>query len=134
MMSISNKSKVNWISISLLAISAIYGLSTILMIYSDLWQPSRRLTLEMLHYPKYAIGDFYFPLAVALLASAAIVFKLKSGFKKFAQRLVQLGLFLTAALTIWWLVFEGGFVPAMFLNIPLLLVLIYDLKENKLHS
>jgi len=116
-------------SIVLLAAAALYGLATILLLYSGfLAFPPR---LETTGDIKYAVGFFYAPLLAVALAGCALVFRLRGGSRTIARLSAQLGLLLTGGLLIWWLMFESGFLPAIVLPAFFLLVVVNDLKEGR---
>ena len=128
-MKTTTEPKTNKTSVVLLAAAAIYGLSTILVLYSGFitFPPILETTNDI----KYAIGFFYVPLVTAVLALGALVLKLRAGSRKLAQLCAQLGLLLSGGLIAWWLAFESGFLPIILLPAFFLVVVINDLKENK---
>ncbi|MEK7563111.1 MAG: hypothetical protein AAB544_01830 [Patescibacteria group bacterium] len=123
------KSKINKTSVVLLATAVIYGLFTIILLYSSflIFPPILETTDDI----KHAVGFFYVPLVTTVLALGALVLKLRAGSKKFAQLCAQLGLLLSGSLIAWWLVFESGFLPTIMLPIIFLAVVVNDLKENR---
>lgn len=125
-MAATTKPKTNKTSVVMLAAAAIYGLFTILLLYSDflIFPP----TFDDI---KYAVGFFYVPLVTTVLALGAFVLKLRGGSRKLAQLCAQLGLLLSGGLIAWWLTFESGFLPTIVLPAFFLVVVINDLKENK---
>lgn len=128
-MGVTTESKTNKISVVLLATAAIYGLFTILLLYSDflIFPPILETTDDI----KNAVGFFYVPLVTVVLAFGALVFKLRAGTKKLAQLCAQLGLLLSGGLIAWWLAFESGFLPTIMLPVIFLAVVVNDLKENR---
>ena len=119
----------NKISVVLLGTAAIYGLLTILLLYSNFLRFPP--TLETVNDLKYALGFFYLPLVMVVLAVVALVTKLLDGSKIIAQICVQLGLIISVGLTVWWLAFESGLLPAMLLSVIFLFGAIRDHKEKK---
>jgi hypothetical protein len=129
-MSTTTKSKVNnMVSIVMLVIAALYGLSTILVLYSGFltFPPILETTDDI----KYALGFFYVPLVTVVVALGALALKMRAGSKRLSQRFAQLGLFLSGGLIAWWLTFESGFLPTIFLPAVFLVVVLNDRKENK---
>ena len=130
-MNATTKSKANnKVSVVLLAVAALYGLSTILVLYSGFltFPPILETTDDI----KYAIGFFYVPLVTVVLALGAFVLKMRAaGSRKLSERFAQLGLLLSGGLIAWWLTFESGFLPTILLPAFFLVVAINDLKENR---
>lgn len=129
-MNATTKSKANnKVSVVLLAVAALYGLSTILVLYSGFltFPPILETTDDI----KYAIGFFYVPLVTVVLALGALVLKMRAGSRKLSERFAQLGLLLSGGLIAWWLTFESGFLPTILLPAFFLVVAINDLKENR---
>lgn len=128
-MNATTKSKTNKVSVVLLAVAALYGLSTILVLYSGFlsFPPILETTDDI----KYAIGFFYVPLVTAVLALGAFVLKFRAGSRKLAQLCAQLGLLLSGGLIAWWLTFESGFLPTIMLPVIFLAVVVNDRKENR---
>ncbi len=129
-MNATTKSKANnKVSVVLLAVAALYGLSTILVLYSGFltFPPILETTDDI----KYAIGFFYVPLVTVVLALGALVLKMRAGSRKLSERFTQLGLLLSGGLIAWWLTFESGFLPTILLPAFFLVVAINDLKENR---
>lgn len=131
-MGATTESKTNKTSVVLLATAAIYGLFTILLLYSDflIFPPILETTDDI----KHAVGFFYVPLVTVVLAFGALVLKLRGGSRKLAQLCAQLGLLLSGGLIAWWLAFESGFLPTIMLPLIFLAVVINDLKENRQSS
>ena len=129
-MNATTKSKANnKVSVVLLAVAALYGLSTILVLYSGFltFPPILETTDDI----KYAIGFFYVPLVTVVLALGALVLKMRAGSRKLSERFAQIGLLLSGGLIAWWLTFESGFLPTILLPAFFLVVAINDLKENR---
>ena len=125
--------KTNKTSLVLLAAATIYGLSTILVLYSNflIFPPILETTDDI----KNAIGYFYVPLVASVLALGALLLKLRADSRKLALLCAQLGLILSGGLIAWWLAFESGsFLPTILLPAFFLLVVINDLKENRQSS
>lgn len=133
-MNATTKSKANnKVSVVLLAVAALYGLSTILVLYSGFltFPPILETTDDI----KYAIGFFYVPLVTVVLALGAFVLKMRAaGSRKLSERFAQLGLLLSGGLIAWWLTFESGFLPTILLPAFFLLVVVDDFKKNKQSS
>lgn len=132
-MNATTKSKANnKVSVVLLAVAALYGLSTILVLYSGFltFPPILETTDDI----KYAIGFFYVPLVTVVLALGALVLKMRAGSRKLSERFAQLGLLLSGGLIAWWLTFESGFLPTILLPAFFLLVVVDDFKKNKQSS
>lgn len=133
-MNATTKSKANnKVSVVLLAVAALYGLSTILVLYSGFltFPPILETTDDI----KYAIGFFYVPLVTVVLALGAFVQKMRAaGSRKLSERFAQLGLLLSGGLIAWWLTFESGFLPTILLPAFFVLVVVDDFKKNKQSS
>ncbi len=133
-MNATTKSKANnKVSVVLLAVAALYGLSTILVLYSGFltFPPILETTDDI----KYAIGFFYVPLVTVMLALGAFVQKMRAaGSRKLSERFAQLGLLLSGGLIAWWLTFESGFLPTILLPAFFVLVVVDDFKKNKQSS
>ncbi len=133
-MNATTKSKANnKVSVVLLAVAALYGLSTILVLYSGFltFPPILETTDDI----KYAIGFFYVPLVTVVLALGAFVLKMRAaGSRKLSERFAQLGLLLSGGLIAWWLTFESGFLPTILLPAFFVLVVVDDFKKNKQSS
>jgi len=127
-MNVTTKSNTGKFSVVVLGAAAIYCLFTVLLLYSGFL--SFPPILETIGDVKYALGFFYLPLVMSVLAIVSLVIKLRSGSKKIAQVCAQFGLFLSFCLTVWWLSFERGFFPTILLPAFFLIVVINDYKER----
>jgi len=85
-MNATTKSKANnKVSVVLLAVAALYGLATILVLYSGFltFPPILETTDDI----KYAIGFFYVPLVTVVLALGAFVQKMRAaGSRKLSEK------------------------------------------------
>jgi len=131
-MNAMNKSKINKISIIVLTLAVFICLGPILILYSDFltFPPILETTEDI----KNAVGFFYAPLLMAVLAFSSLILRFHAGSGKLPQYCAWLGLFLSSGLIAWWLTFENGFLPTIFLPIFFLQVVINDIKERKSHN
>lgn len=116
----------NKIRIILLVVAVIYSLFTVSLFYSEFL-----LSPQTVDDAKYAVAFLYEPLLVAVLAASALLLMRIRDSIKLSQLCVQLGLFLSAGVLAWWLVFERGLLPTTMMPFIFLSIVMNDMKESR---
>jgi len=121
-----NKSRAEKISVIMLTLAVFYCMSSILSLYTSfLTFPPLFETIEDI---KFAVGLFYMPFVTAVFAFGSIIMRFRASTRKLSQLFTWLGLILSSGIIAWWLMFESGFLPTIFLPFFFLWAVINDIR------